>query len=320
MTISENGEDFINDVLSHHGIRGMRWGVRKAENLGKPSRAERKAVKAENKSAKRNEHHQKIQDVKWWAGISNKKQYAKVYNAAADRVNAKGGLIEQINAKYSKYPKGALTKDATLREKYYNEYFTGFQKVLNEESAKAFPTSPSGKYRATMLMQDNGFPRIVMEPTEVTHSIEDGKLFIDFEFDEDGFITQAIFPPMDEMMQSALGEEAVQDILEHHGIKGMKWGVRKSESVASARAKLANMSDDELRKAIDRMRMEQQYSELSQGGPKKKVVDGHAFVKKFFDRLGDVAVGAVVTLGTAKIGKEFAKRAAKKAAQKTVGL
>lgn len=66
--------------------------------------------------------------------------------------------------------------------------------------------------------------------------------------------------------------------LRHHGIKGMKWGVRRTEAqLARARGKgevsedyakahskksVKTMSDAELRSRLNRIQMEQQYSKL----------------------------------------------------------
>lgn len=71
--------------------------------------------------------------------------------------------------------------------------------------------------------------------------------------------------------------------LAHYGIKGMRWGVRRSEAqLERARGKKAEthedytkahskksvkeMSDSELRSRINRLQMEQQYSKLSSEG------------------------------------------------------
>ena len=115
--------------------------------------------------------------------------------------------------------------------------------------------------------------------------------------------------------------------LYHHGVKGMKWGVRKTpvrssggttrkqksntlslfkkkkttRKVSSANSSPAktksikDMSDDELRKKVERVRLEQQYQELDP----KSVSRGKRITNRVMD---DVIVPAAVD-----IGKQVAK-------------
>lgn len=88
--------------------------------------------------------------------------------------------------------------------------------------------------------------------------------------------------------------------LSHHGIKGQKWGVRRfqtksgdltaagkkrrketsdeqkksEEDTKPKRKSVTEMSDDELRQAINRIRMEQDYKALTGEPAPKKIVDG----------------------------------------------
>ena len=58
--------------------------------------------------------------------------------------------------------------------------------------------------------------------------------------------------------------------LMHHGVKGMRWGVRKSRIKKAKRwtsakqAKIDGMSDDQLKKANNRLRLEKEYKQLTQ--------------------------------------------------------
>lgn len=63
-------------------------------------------------------------------------------------------------------------------------------------------------------------------------------------------------------MLSTLGKED-DSYLEHYGIKGMKWGIRKDRSGGrKKRAAASTMSDTELRETVKRMNLEQNYRQL----------------------------------------------------------
>jgi 2'-5' RNA ligase len=102
------------------------------------------------------------------------------------------------------------------------------------------------------------------------------------------------------MSQTALGRRAVADILAHHGVKGMHWGVRKDGSSASSPTRRTAASADtkqvdahlkkiatggtralntkELQEVVSRMNLEQQYSKMV---AEKSTLDaGHDQVKK----------------------------------------
>lgn len=61
------------------------------------------------------------------------------------------------------------------------------------------------------------------------------------------------------------------DYLQHYGVKGMKWGVRKkriyskdySETKALRKKKASELSNEELRKLNERMNLEQNYERLN---------------------------------------------------------
>lgn len=84
--------------------------------------------------------------------------------------------------------------------------------------------------------------------------------------------------------------------LQHWGIKGMKWGVRRTTNNVrgSRRSKLSlpdprTMSDEDLRKKINRFQMENQYRTLS----KLPTTLGKQRTSKALKYLGKTAVKAV---------------------------
>lgn len=116
-----------------------------------------------------------------------------------------------------------------------------------------------------------------------------------------------------------------EQALVHYGILGMKWGVRRSKAeLARARGKktsdsgddsddkkqttakrsksISEMSDDELRKTVQRLQLEKQYRDLNP----KQVSAGQKIVGKI---LKDVVVPAATEVGRNLLKEEFGKLA-----------
>ena len=102
-------------------------------------------------------------------------------------------------------------------------------------------------------------------------------------------------------------------ILQHHGILGQRWGVRRTESQLARgskggsslkrastketeKSKVKSMSDAELRQKINRIQMERQYSQLS----KKDISAGQKFVS-------DVLMTAAKQTATNYVSKYMTK-------------
>lgn len=117
-----------------------------------------------------------------------------------------------------------------------------------------------------------------------------------------------------------------QDYLMHHGVKGMRWGVRhdkpraggsrvrkakpdtrsqhQKEVDAIRSKKRHELTDDELRRAINRMNMERQYKSLN----RELYHPGQDFAIKALKQTGNIAVGALAGYAIKTGGKTALKK------------
>lgn len=110
----------------------------------------------------------------------------------------------------------------------------------------------------------------------------------------------------------------MEKVLVHHGVKGQKWGVRKdvADGVATSareastlagtigksigkskkqKSEMSRMTDDELRRRINRMQMEQQYANLNPSKAKR----GAAKAQTILSTVGSVSAIAAAGFGIA---------------------
>lgn len=187
--------------------------------------------------------------------------------------------------------------------------------LKNEAISKAYHSAdqyPSWTPHLTL-----GYPETPAKPDDREYGID----YVRFDRialwtgDSEGFVV----PLKDEYADKEMAmSDRVGDFLSHYGIKGMKWGVRRtqaqieaaSEDAAKAealksRAKTSGtnaLSNSELRTAIDRMNLETQYARLAeQTTPKSK---GRKFAESL---LGDIAKQEVSRVGKAAVSLRVEK-------------
>lgn len=260
-------EESINDKneLEHVGILGMRWGVRRGDNTS----GGRSANKVDKKWEK--------QVGKTVSG----KGFTKIYNATADRMNARE--ISRINNK-PQYKGKNIWKDKALEKKYLKEYTDTFSRVMTEEARKVVgSTNPSGTKKVTVY-SDPFTLKTAFVLEDIKHAAEDQIIFLATR-DENGFITNITMQKNDELIQS-------QEYLEHVGILGMRWGVRKDRSSGGTgnriggrrflsrkkqkpghpeheevsllkKKKIRDMSNQEIEKVAKRLDLEKRYKNLN---------------------------------------------------------
>lgn len=111
----------------------------------------------------------------------------------------------------------------------------------------------------------------------------------------------------------------MSDVLEHHGIKGMKWGVirtpaqlghvtkskrpptdsaKKQPTAKKSRPpkKLSELTDDELRQRISRLNMEEQYANLVARQKERDTGVVKELLFKAAKNLGEKALGVAIAI------------------------
>lgn len=234
-------------------------------------------------------------DKKWAKSIYSVRGAVTVHNNVAHKMN--NGLIDKHNND-PRWKGKNLLKNKKLSELYYNEYAKLNDRVYKQAVNEVHGVSPSGTKRAVYVNDSQG-PRIEIRDVNARHadSVPAPDLVFHLKLDENGFITEA--------------NEAEEGALKHYGVKGMKWGKRKtrqtepshpdSEHVTNihmrvkAQKTTRPLSNKELQDAITRMNLEQQYSRLSGGIDRTRVQKGRVLITKILADSGKQVVSQTVS-------------------------
>ena len=191
--------------LEHFGVKGMKWGVRKSP--------EAKAAKAAKKVAKA--------DAKFEKNAATINTYIAIHNKSADHFNAH---IGEINKRYDLDLNDQ--KNVEIARKYDAEVSVLARQSYEKAASSITNASGTRSYQVAWDRDGN----IMIGTKEVQQADSQVKFIVTR--DATGHVV-SIVP--DSMAQS---DEFVGEFLEHYGVKGMKWGVRKSDPVPAGETRV----------------------------------------------------------------------------------
>jgi hypothetical protein len=172
------------------------------------------------------EHHG-IKGMKWGERKQHRDSHATHKAVWKETIAGINSDIPGINKRWEKH-KGDLP------DAYYNEFSTSAWKHLDKAGAKHGLSEDDLNKMGMDVKVING--QLLIKPWELQHSFEEGFISLMLTKDDNGRILKIDFP--DELFNSSNDilkqSDLVGDFLEHHGVKGMKWGVRRNRSSGSS--------------------------------------------------------------------------------------
>ena len=235
------------EFLAHYGVKGMKWGVRRAAaKVGRGIKKVGRGLSALGAS---------LADSSWQSSTYSDIKHEAVHNHVAKDLDHRVTLLQ----KSPKYRNKDLKADSDLRKEYYQDvakvssssYRRGVREIYGENytgtKSAHYVTDARGP-RIEVRSKATGKPeseapltskseiarRRKAEAATASHAAlsEAPDLTIELKLDSNGQISGVGFvKPSDEVedsMAQSVSDVGAAFVLEHYGVKGMRWGHHKA--------------------------------------------------------------------------------------------
>lgn len=270
--VSDDGYAYHSQVvdafLEHYGTPGMKWGVRKKDNIG-VTRLDTGDGVVETHPLTKKAAKNPLSDN---AAKTAEATFAVSRNVA-ERANDPNGKMQKLNQEWRSSGKGV---DPAHKADYDS-------RVADTLTAEANEFTTSGSHARVHVVRVKGQknPEIHLtlsdkdinegyaeglkrrSDVEMVHAkSQDNVIVLDTVLDDQGFITSVV----DRDFQHS---ELLDNFLEHYGIPGMRWGIRRTDAQL-ARSKGGGKSDDDgpVAKPLSRKNDDGSYTLSSKGTDK----------------------------------------------------
>ena len=290
----------VDDFLAHHGILGMKWGIRRYQNPDgslTPAGKERYAKKAKTESKE-----SAARDILNDSSSTNRNRLKKAMAEDYLHTITQSGDIYD----YMDYRDGINSKDDTYKmaKEKSEDYIINLFKRNHNDTYNKIVSEQDGFIKEAMSSGDSKWMIDIIEGA-AKYSPELMDIYANKLRD------------LEDLKQDAFD---VNDFLAHHGILGMKWGIRryqnkdgtltesgkrhygtateayKVKTPKEAYKKRAKYTDEEMVQILKRFTTEQKLDELS----KKYRTNGQIKVEALM-----AAAGSVYAFSQSKTGKKI---------------
>lgn len=188
---------------------------------------------------------------------------ADIYDREGDALIKKGGMLNNIRGKSKKATAQAMRKEADGDDRKAD-------KLENDSRSGTIERARISDKKATasqLLKEAATYDNRAKEMYSMSEAYgQEAKAFSDWLEKNHGVKHSAL----EEVVEpEELGELIADAYFSHYGVKGMKWGVRRDDPSGSK----ITMSDDDLRKVVQRMQLEKQYKELVSSSQSRGVIE-----------------------------------------------